>query len=247
MKEATLAQYPVGRSSYGDLKGVIQYVSTQRLALQIASLCFEFDTQKAQNGDRLTINEGIRSNARQQLLWTQWQTYCKYGTPYASLAATPYTSTHRVSIGTAMDFGITDAHGNNRALTADEFAWVHTHGVRRGIVHTGASFNPAEEWHHNGGYAESVPPIVGVNQPGEPLYTEKDDEEMLSTEAQTWLTAQITKAVESHIDRKIDDTVPGLAATIESHLDKKIDAVTATILAAIKPTPTTPTTAEAAK
>ena len=37
--------HSVGKSSYGDLRGVEQVVSTLIVALQVASLCYEFDTQ----------------------------------------------------------------------------------------------------------------------------------------------------------------------------------------------------------
>jgi hypothetical protein len=167
--------HSVGKSSYGDLRGVEQFVSTPIVALQIASLCYEFDTQfpgARTRGDRLTVNEGIRSKARMRLLRSAWETFLRYGTPWAALAAALYFSTHREEIGTAVDFGITQKDGSNRAMTAAEAAWVHGHGVPRGILHTGGSFNPPESWHHNGGYAFTLPPITGVNLPGGPLFTD---------------------------------------------------------------------------
>lgn len=169
-----MAQFSVGKSSYGELRGAEQFVASQQIADQVASLCYEFDTQVAQNGDRLTVNEGIRSRARQQSLYQAWQTYKKYGKPYASLAANPYTSTHDESRGSALDFGITMANGDNRALTQTEFNWVHANGVRRGIQWTGRYFNPVEQWHHNGGYAATVSPIPNVIRPGEPMSGEDD-------------------------------------------------------------------------
>lgn len=159
--------FSVGKSSYGDLKGVEQFVATQDIADQVSSLCFEFDTQVAKNGDRLTVNEGIRSIERQILLYNE---YLYHG---GSLAAKVYpgpppegTSTHDPSRGSAIDFGITDKNGNNRALTDAEFTWLHANCSRRGIRWTGANFSRVEQWHHNGGYTASLPPITGVRRPG---------------------------------------------------------------------------------
>lgn len=151
--------FSVGVSSFGDLRGVEQFVASEDVAAQVRSLCHEFNTQVAKNGDRLTVNEGIRSRERQQALYEAWKTYQKYGRPYASLAANPYTSTHDHTRGSALDFGITRADGTNRALTQAEFDWLHTNGVRRGIRWTGANFRPVEQWHHNGGYTATAPPI----------------------------------------------------------------------------------------
>jgi hypothetical protein len=166
--------HSVGRSSYGDLAGVEQFVSRQDVAAQVASLAFEFDSQLPgahERGDRLTVNEGIRSRRRMELLRAAWEKYLRDGTPFAALAAALYFSTHREEIGTALDFGITQEDGTNRAMTPAEAAWVHEHGVRRGIVWTGRTFKPQESWHHNGGYPASIPPITGVNLPGARLYT----------------------------------------------------------------------------
>lgn len=168
--------HSVGKSSYGDLNGIVQFVASLIVAAQVASLCFEFDTEfpgARTRGDRLTVNEGIRSKRRMEILRAAWETYQRYGTPWAALAAKLYLSTHRQEIGTALDFGITQKDGSNRAMTAAEAQWVHDNGPRRGIVWTGRLFNPQESWHHNGGYAYTLPPIVGVNLPGEPLYTDR--------------------------------------------------------------------------
>lgn len=161
--------YSVGKSSFGELAGVVQEVATAEISNQVASLCYEFDTQVAQNGDRLTVNEGIRSRPRQKMLRDAWETYQRDRHPWAALAAVIYTSTHDQSRGSALDFGITRKDGSNRALTQAEFDWVHANGVRRGIRWTGAGFRPVEQWHHNGGYPATVPPIPGVIRPGEPL------------------------------------------------------------------------------
>jgi len=180
--------HSVGKSSYGDLNGIVQFVASLIVAAQVASLCYEFDTQfpgARARGDRLTVNEGIRSKRRMEVLRAAWERYQRYGTPWAALAAALYLSTHRKEIGTALDFGITTKDGSNRAMTAAEAAWVHQHGPARGIVWTGRLFNPQESWHHNGGYEYTLPPIVGVNLPGEKFYTdrataaqEKEDDDM---------------------------------------------------------------------
>lgn len=164
-----MANCEVGRSSYGSLSGVMQYVTSQHVADQFNSLALEFDTQVAKNGDRLTVNEGVRSRARQAALYQAWETYKKNGNPFATLAANPYTSTHDSTRGSALDVGVTSATGVNRAPTADEWAWIHSQGVKRGIRWTGQSFNPREEWHHNGGYAEILPPYPNVRIAGSPL------------------------------------------------------------------------------
>lgn len=156
--------WQVGPSSYGDLAGVMQYVAQQRHADQFNSLAFEFDERPDSKAAdiRLSVNEAIRSDERQDEFWDDWQHYLKYGTPWAALAAKPYTSRHRRQIGTAFDIGITMADGTNRAPTAEEWAWIHAHAAARGIRHTGASFIPREEWHHDAGYAETVPPYPNV-------------------------------------------------------------------------------------
>ncbi len=153
--------YSVGKSSYPDLRGQTQYVATAEIAAQVASLCYEFDTQVAKGGDRLTVNEGIRSRERQNYLY-----YTVYLQQHGALAAYPYTSTHDHTRGSALDFGITRPDGSNRALTSAEFDWLHRQAPRRGIRWTGASFIRVEPWHHNGGYAAELPPITGVNLPG---------------------------------------------------------------------------------
>lgn len=158
--------FSVGKSSYPDLYGVEQFVASASVAAQVASLCYEFDTQVAKDGDRLTVNEGIRSRERQDYLY---DLYLHHG---GALAANPYTSTHDHTRGSALDFGITSKSGVNRALTQPEFDWLHARAPLRGIRWTGAGFARVEQWHHNGGYAETIPPIPGVNDPGEPIVKE---------------------------------------------------------------------------
>jgi hypothetical protein len=169
----------VGRSSYDDGTSTspyrkMQVVATAFIALQVASLCYEFDTLfpgARSRGDRLTVNEGIRSRPRQRALRMAWELYKAGMGPWAALAAALYYSTHDETRGSAIDFGITMANGQNRALTVAEAAWVDANGPRRGILPTGMSFNPQERWHKNAGYAWSVAPIKGVNLPGEKFYT----------------------------------------------------------------------------
>lgn len=179
--------YSVGKSSYPDLKGIEQFVESLAVANQVASLCYEFDTQVAKDGDRLTVNEGIRSRERQAYLYNQ---YLYHG---GALAANPYTSTHDSSRGSALDFGITDKNGNNRALTQAEFDWLHMRAPYRGIKWTGAGFARVEQWHHNGGYAAAVAPIPSVNLPGASLVKESSrDPETPKTDVETEDTMKIT-------------------------------------------------------
>jgi hypothetical protein len=161
----------VGPSSFGDLKGVEQYVAVEHHADQLNSLALDFDERPESKaaGIRLSYNEAIRSDDRQYELWNGWEVYKRDGHPYATLAARPLTSTHRKAIGTAVDIGITQADGTNRAPTAAEWAWIHAHAAARGIRHTGAGFTPREEWHHNAGYAETVPPYPNVRIAMSPL------------------------------------------------------------------------------
>lgn len=187
--------FSVGLSSYGDLKGVEQFVATQDIADQVSSLCYEFDTQVARNGDRLTVNEGIRSIERQILLYNQ---YLHHG---GALAAYVYpgpppkgTSTHDPSRGSALDFGITDKNGNNRALTDAEFSWLHANCGRRGIRWTGAAFSRVEPWHHNGGYAATLPPITNVRRPGTPIpATPAKDAGTMSEETMSFIVQHDSK------------------------------------------------------
>lgn len=195
--------FSVGKSSYPGLKGVTQYVADASVAAQVASLCYEFDTQVARGGDRLTVNEGIRSRERQAYLYNQ---YLYHG---GALAASPYTSTHDHTRGSALDFGITRPDGSNRALTSDEFAWLHAHAPRRGILWTGANFIRVEPWHHNGGYAASLPPITGVNVPGEPIGNpvEHDETETIIRRALVAVADTLTYYQRQSADGKTDQNV----------------------------------------
>lgn len=178
-------RYPVGPSSFSDgsstaPRGKTQHVSSLIVAQQTASLCYEYDTQypgALERGDRLTVNEAIREKSRMWSLRSAYERFLRGG-PWAPLAAwctwgppEQWTSTHREEIGTALDLGITQKDGTNRALTPAERAWVDAHGIPRGIRPTGDGFNPPEGWHKNGGYPWTIPPITGVNQPGMPFFT----------------------------------------------------------------------------
>lgn len=154
-----MTRCPVGLSSYGELKGVMQYVTDQYVADQFNTLAMEWDAEQS-NGDRLTVNEGIRSRPRQTMLRQKYIAFLNGG-PWAALAAPEFTSQHdEVTHGTALDIGITTASGLNRAPTAAEFARIYVLAARRGIIHTGATFSPPEQWHMQGGFIASVPPLA---------------------------------------------------------------------------------------
>lgn len=162
-----MAQYSIGRSSYGDLAGVTQYVNAERIAKQFLSMAHDYKLKFGANGDRLTPNEGMRSRPRQQLLY---RNYLTYGYP---VAATPFSSRHdEVTHGNAIDVGVTQANGTNRALTAEEFAWMHDQAEKRGFTWTGRYFN--EPWHIEGAtraevkapYSDAV--LNGATEPAKP-------------------------------------------------------------------------------
>ncbi|MDY0891890.1 hypothetical protein [Frigoribacterium sp. CFBP9030] len=145
-----MTQFAVGKSSYGALRGITQYVLTLAVALQVRSLIEESRAVFA-GGAVLSVNEGIRSRPRQTMLRRAWESYLRGG-PWAALAALEFTSTHDWTRGSAIDFGVTMPDGRNRALTMSEHAWVVSRGRQRGIVWTGGdpSFMwPAELWHFN--------------------------------------------------------------------------------------------------
>lgn len=148
-------KYSVGKSSYGDLRGVEQFVSTARIALQVLSVIADFNDWMRTRGrtGRLSVNEASRSRARQSLLWANRFVL-------GVTVAPPFTSRHdEVLHGNAIDFGITDADGSNRALTADEFAKLHELVEARGGTWTGVNFG--EPWHHEmATQAERVAPYT---------------------------------------------------------------------------------------
>jgi len=145
--------YPIGESSYGDLRGQMQYVNSERIAQQWLSLVRDF---WARFGYRLSPNEARRSRSRQSLLYSA---YLRNGYPKA---AYPYTSRHdEVLHGNAIDMGVTDAAGKNRALTVAEFAWAQQRAELRGFTWTGRNFG--EPWHIEGATrAEHFPPYPGI-------------------------------------------------------------------------------------
>lgn len=151
-----VAKYSVGKSSYGDLRGITQYVASERMALQVLSTIIDFNAylRSKGRGGSLSVNEGMRSRPRQDLLYAQ---YIRYRYP---VAAVPYTSRHdEVLRGNAVDFGVTNADGSNRALSSDEFTRLHEIVQGRGGTWTGVNFN--EPWHHEmATRAEAVPPYA---------------------------------------------------------------------------------------
>lgn len=149
-----VAKFSVGKSSYGDLRGVEQYVSSERMALQVLSTIIDFNAYLRSKGrtGSLSVNEGMRSRSRQSLLYAN---YLRTGYP---VAAAPFTSRHdEVLRGNAVDFGVTNADGSNRALYPDEFARLHEIVQGRGGTWTGVNFG--EPWHHEmATRAEAVAP-----------------------------------------------------------------------------------------
>jgi len=151
-----VAKFSVGKSSFGDLRGVEQYVMSERIALQVLSTIIDFNAylrSKGRSGS-LSVNEGMRSRDRQRQLYAE---YLQNGYP---LAAVPFSSRHdEVLRGNAVDFGVTNADGSNRALSPDEFARLHEIVQGRGGTWTGAFFAQPEPWHHEmATRAEAVPP-----------------------------------------------------------------------------------------
>jgi hypothetical protein len=150
-------RFSVGKSSYGDLRGVEQYVMSARIALQVLSVIVDFNAwQKARGAvGSLSVNEGMRSRARQTYLWV-------HRFILAVVVALPFTSRHdEVLHGNAIDFGITMPDGSNRALTAVEFAKLHALVEARGGTWTGSNFG--EPWHHEmATRAERLPPYPNI-------------------------------------------------------------------------------------
>lgn len=185
-----MAQYSVGASSYGDLSGITQYVNSPRIAAQFKSLAYDYAKKFGANGDRLTVNEGMRSRPRQSLLYTE---YLKTGYPKA---AVPFTSRHDAVLhGNAIDVGVTQANGTNRALTSAEFDWMHEQAEQRGFTWTGRYFN--EPWHIEGAtraeikapYSDDV--LNNAPKPSKPV-TPADDEKIEDDMRITWVDNQPT-------------------------------------------------------
>lgn len=153
-----MALYPVGVSSFGAHRGRTQHVTDATVAAQVRSLIHESRGVFAA-GAVLSVNEAVRSREDQRTLRAAWDRYQRGG-PWAPLAAILYTSTHDESRGSALDFGVTNADGSNRAMTMSEQSWVVQRGAPRGIRWTGRDFRPTpESWHFNGGYPATLPPL----------------------------------------------------------------------------------------
>lgn len=152
-----VAQFSIGPSSYPDLYGVEQVTATERIALQFLSMKVDFDQWKADqgSGDRLSANEGRRSEERCRYLWSNRFVL-------GVVVAPPLTSRHYVSAN-AIDVGVTMANGQNRALTPEEFEWMHTQCELRGFTWTGVLFG--EPWHIEGGTRfEHFPPYPNARE-----------------------------------------------------------------------------------
>ncbi|MBF4613741.1 hypothetical protein [Curtobacterium sp. VKM Ac-1376] len=137
-----VAKFSVGRSSYGDLRGVEQYVSSERIALQVLSTIIDFNAYLRSKGrsGTLSVNEAMRSRDRQTSLWNNRFVL-------GVVVAAPFTSRHdEVLHGNAIDFGVTMPDGSNRALYDDEFNRLHQIVEGRGGTWTGVNFG--EQWHH---------------------------------------------------------------------------------------------------
>lgn len=134
--------YSVGPSSYGDRRGIEQFVTSARVALQVLTVIVKFNAylrQKGRSGS-LSVNEAKRTRARQSYLWANRFVL-------GVVVAAPFTSPHdEVNHGNAIDFGITEDDGSNRALSPDEFTVLHDIVAAHGGTWTGVHFG--EPWHH---------------------------------------------------------------------------------------------------
>lgn len=173
-----VAGYAVGKSSFGALRGVTQYVTSADVAAQVLSL-IEESRAAFSGGGVLSVNEGVRSKADQAQKLAEYLAY-RRGGPWAPLAASPlYTSNHDESRGNALDFGVTMPDGSNRALYMSEHTWLVGRGKLRGIEWTGRTFGTPESWHFNGGYPAALPPLssAGVTPAGDaPVPVDETDE-----------------------------------------------------------------------
>ncbi|WP_433953601.1 hypothetical protein [Curtobacterium flaccumfaciens] len=150
-----VAKFSVRKSSFGDLRGVEQYVMSERIALQVLSTIIDFNAylrSKGRSGS-LSVNEGMRSRWRQSYLWNN-------RAALGVVVALPFTSRHdEVNHGNAIDFGITMPDGSNRALYPDEFARLHEIVEGRGGTWPDWAKTAPEPWHHEfATRAEAVPP-----------------------------------------------------------------------------------------
>jgi hypothetical protein len=132
--------YSIGPSSYPDLRGIDQVIATDRMAQQYWSVKVDFDAWMAKKGrtGRLSPNEGYRSKDRCMYLWDN-----RFA--LGIVVAPPLTSRHYKNPN-AIDFGVTEPMGMNRALSPDEFTKLHELVENRGGTWTGVNFG--EQWHH---------------------------------------------------------------------------------------------------
>ncbi len=134
--------FSVGVSSYGDRRGIEQFVTDRRVALQVLTVVLRFNAWMTAHGrfGSLSINEAKRTRKRQSYLFANRFIL-------GVKVAVPFTSPHdEVKHGNAIDFGITMPDGSNRALYNDEFDVLHALVAEHGGTWTGVNFN--EKWHH---------------------------------------------------------------------------------------------------
>lgn len=151
--------YSVGVSSYGDRRGIEQFVTDARVALQVLTIIIKFNTflrGKNRSGS-LSVNEAKRSRIRQMFLWVNRFVL-------GVVVAKPFTSPHdELKHGNAIDFGITLPDGSNRALYDDEWDTLHALVAAHGGDWTGRWFN--EKWHHEmATVAEHEPPFPNARE-----------------------------------------------------------------------------------
>jgi hypothetical protein len=150
-----VTRFSVRKSSYGDLRGVEQFVMSARIALQVLSVIADFNAWQRDRGavGFLSVNEAMRSRARQSWLWSMRFVL-------GVVVAVPFTSRHDEELhGNAIDFGITMPDGSNRALSTEEFAKLHELVEARGGTWPDWAKTAPEPWHHEmATRAEVLPP-----------------------------------------------------------------------------------------
>lgn len=196
-----MAWFPIGESSYGDLRGQMQYVNSERIAQQWLSLVRDFWVRF---GVRLSPNEGKRSKERCEQLFAK---YLRDGYP---VAAALYLSRHYEGThGNAIDAGVTEADGTNRALTDEEFAWLHEQCELRGFTWTGRFFG--EPWHIEGATRrEHFPPYPGItttnvilaDQEEDDMFSDNDEARLQRVEAQAKQTLELARGIHTMLSDK---------------------------------------------
>jgi hypothetical protein len=211
-----MAWYPIGPSSYPDLFGQMQYVNSERIAQQWLSLTRDFAARFGQNGDRLTPNEGRRTKERCELLYAK---YLREGYP---VAAALYLSRHyELTHGNAIDAGVTMANGQNRALTTDEFEWLHEQCELRGFTWTGRNFVIPEPWHIEGAtQAEHFPPYPGITVENGVLDNQNPDQEddMFNDEDRAR-----AKNIETMLGKLQNSNIPAAVEKVQTRVDQAYD------------------------